>query len=196
MICYNRGVKRVCKVDGCKKEAKASKGMCWGHYQKLLKYGDPNVQKVAKGGLRKKYPIESRTLADLVHRCTNPNNSFYADYGGRGIKVCQRWCGPEGFSNFIKDMGTRPSRGYSIDRIDPNGDYCPENCRWADWYSQAANKRIYKNRTLPIGVAPTKSGKYCARFYVGKKQYYKTFSTLEEAVAYRRFLEDKYRHHR
>ena len=78
-------------------------------------------------------------------RCTNPKNPAYDNYGGRGIKVCQSWLK---FENFFQDMGNRPSPQHSIDRIDVNGDYCPENCRWATAKEQANNKR--NNLTLTI----------------------------------------------
>lgn len=76
-------------------------------------------------------------------RCSNPNDPAYKNYGQRGIKVCDRWNGEHSFVNFLADMGSRPEpkRSYSIDRINNNGDYSPENCRWSLQKDQLKNKR-------------------------------------------------------
>jgi hypothetical protein len=73
-------------------------------------------------------------------RCLNPNNGSYKHYGALGVSVCERWQGPDGFANFIADMGQRP-RGRTLDRINPFLGYCPENCRWATPKEQANNFR-------------------------------------------------------
>jgi hypothetical protein len=101
----------------------------------------------------------------MQDRCYQPSNPRYADYAGRGITVCDRWLdktrvrvgimgvragsgaamATQGFLNFLEDMGERPE-GYSIDRIDNDGDYNRENCRWATASQQMLNRRKFRAR--------------------------------------------------
>jgi len=81
------------------------------------------------------------TWMNMVKRCTDSAHHQFADYGGRGIRVCDRWTGSEGCANFISDMGGSRPDGMSLDRIDNDGDYEPGNCRWATKVQQAANSR-------------------------------------------------------
>lgn len=84
---------------------------------------------------------------DMRRRCSDPGTECYTHYGARGIRVCDRW--ETSFSAFISDVGPRPGRGYSIDRIDNNGNYEPGNCRWATRTVQARNTR--RNRHIKWG---------------------------------------------
>jgi len=82
------------------------------------------------------------TWQGMIARCSNPNQRAYKNYGGRGIKVCERWMQ---FKNFLDDMG-EPPEGLTIDRINNDGDYEPGNCRWATRKEQCLNSRPRKDR--------------------------------------------------
>lgn len=91
--------------------------------------------------------IEYKTWLGMKSRCDNPNDADYPNWGGRGISVCRRW--DSSFEAFLADMGPRPSRIHQIDRLNPNGDYEPGNCRWVLPPQQASENR----RTLiPVTV--------------------------------------------
>jgi hypothetical protein len=79
-------------------------------------------------------------------RCCNPNSAKYPDYGGRGIKICDRWL--NSYENFLADTGRRPSPRHTIDRKDNDGNYEPGNCRWATPKEQSANKRQRRDARL------------------------------------------------
>ena len=82
---------------------------------------------------------EYKAWAGMIARCCNEKNKRYPLYGGRGINVCDRW--RASFSDFLADMGQRPSPKHSLDRINNDGDYEPGNCRWADQKTQCRNRR-------------------------------------------------------
>lgn len=94
---------------------------------------------------------EYQTYSSMMDRCYNPDNSSFENYGGRGVRVCERWL--DSVANFIADMGQKPSKHHSLDRIDCNGHYEPSNCRWALPEDQARNRRnvrpfTYAGRTM------------------------------------------------
>lgn len=107
-----------------------------------------NGQKSSCGCLRRKqlaqrnykhgeaYSKEFQSWLGMIDRCSNPSHRAFARYGGRGISVCDRW---KEFKNFIDDMGRRPA-GCSLDRIDNDAGYSPQNCRWATASEQSKNR--------------------------------------------------------
>ena len=97
-------------------------------------------------GLRK-HPLYHAWWA-MRQRCSNPADPAYYRYGGRGIRVCDRWQGAFGFVNFLADMGERPSVKHSLDRRDNDKGYSPDNCRWATARDQAHNMRTNVNLTV------------------------------------------------
>lgn len=112
-------------------------------------------------------------------RCGSEAYPAYPYYGGRGIKVCERWS--NSFENFLEDMGPRPSHNHSLDRIDNDGDYTPENCRWATAEQQVNNRRNslyveYGGETLTIGQWALRLGK-CRETL--RERYHKGWSSAE-----------------
>ncbi len=95
---------------------------------------------------------EFRAWQGLQQRCLNENDKSFDDYGGRGIKVSERWLGRDGFANFFADLGPRPSAEHQLDREDNEGDYTPTNCRWATVAEQAQNRRSSKLNDVAVSI--------------------------------------------
>jgi hypothetical protein len=93
---------------------------------------------------RRQSTPEYRSWKHMLGRCLNPNDKDFADYGGRGITVCEEWQSTRGFVQFYADMGPRPGPDYSLDRIDNDGHYERNNVRWATRTEQARNQRRTK----------------------------------------------------
>jgi len=126
-----------CKVEGCGRHYKAL-GYCQRHYLNYRRCGNPlGTTRRNERGAHTRHPLY-HTWANMRRRCEDPHEYSYKNYGGRGITVCERW---KDFWNFADDMGQKPSRLHSIDRIDVNGNYESGNCRWATIKEQSENKR-------------------------------------------------------
>lgn len=159
---------------------------------KLVTKKDLYVGKIVSCGCKRKsqlkthghtsdgeYSAEYFTWRSMKNRCKNKDNPNYNHYGGRGISYQDSW---EHFENFLSDMGKRTD-GLTLDRIDNNGNYTKQNCRWVSQSINNANRR--NTRELPIGVFKNKSKKlrYSVRFYKDKKTLnFGSYKTLSEAI--------------
>ena len=176
-----------CSVDNCDRPKPYKRSLCELHYRRFMDSGDVNfVQKRLDG--QTEHPLYS-VYGGMKKRCLSKTDKDYHRYGGRGITICERWLGVNGFFNFVDDMGERIDN-MTLDRKDTNGNYSPENCRWADAHTQSGNKVNSEN----TGVTYVKkSNRFRVRISVNNKTYgLGSYKTIEEALEARRLGEIKY----
>jgi hypothetical protein len=135
---------------------------------------------------------EYNSWRSMIARCENTKSNSYDNYGGRGIKVCPKW--RSSFENFIEDMGLKPDPSYSLDRINVDGDYNKENCRWASKTDQSRNVRSSKRNLIGVkGMKVLPSGKF--KMVIGvnyKSVFLGHFDSIEQAIAARKKAEERY----
>ena len=181
---------------------------CGNHERKLVRGSDLRKDKEATrtcgcggdgiGGCKNATHGLSHTGAyvswlDMHRRCYEEENKYYSDYGGRGITVCARWnrTNADGLKNFIEDMGQR-KKGFSLERLDFNAGYCPENCKWIPLRDQSRNTRAV--RLVEMDGIKVPMADVARRLRVGPAyvSYYldrgKSYSWLKEHVENRRAL--------
>jgi len=180
---------KQCFLNNCDNTHEA-KGYCNKHYIRFRKYGDPESLNHHKTHGLTDSPAYKSWEA-MKRRCLNKNTPAYAQYGGRGITICKKWLDFEGF---LEDIGQRPE-GMTLDRINNEEGYSPQNCRWASLETQARNKRIRRNNTSGTnGVYRRKDNlKYVAAIRADSRQIYLgQFNKLEQAIKARKLAEKRY----
>lgn len=128
--------KPTCSVSKCGR-LHTARGYCRLHWERWKHHGSPGSADLILVQHRMSHTPTYRVWAEMRRRCSDTGRQGYKNYGGRGIKVCERWLD---YTNFLADMGERPN-GLSLDRKDNDGNYEPDNCRWATRHQQVLNRR-------------------------------------------------------
>lgn len=138
-----------------------------------------------KHGMADKRPY--RIWCSMKSRCTRPNHKAFSRYGGRGISVCKEW---QTFDGFWADMKDGYADDLEIDRIDPNGNYCKDNCRWADRQTQTFNRVKSPTKLCPYPGVTKSASRWSARMYMnGEILVIGSFDNVDEAIAARKNAE-------
>lgn len=176
--------KQYCIVPDCGLPREGF-GYCQKHYWRYKKYGKTEIHNPREMHGMFGTPTYN-TWASIVQRTTDSGWHRYADWGGRGIKMHPEW--RKSFLAFYRDMGERPA-GMSIERINNDGDYTPDNCKWADKYQQARNKRVQKRSVSGYTGVTWHKGKKKWVAYIrldGRLRYLGAFTDKEEAIKARK----------
>jgi hypothetical protein len=159
----------------------------------MAKYGKQNPYHPrmvpVQGSQIIKHPLYS-TWSNMKERCQNVDNPAYTNYGGRGIRVCRRW--DLSFEAFAQDMGPKPTPWHTLDRFPHNdGNYEPDNCRWASRSEQMLNRRMFVSNTTGATGVIARGGRFVARVDLEKERHnLGSFPSAAEATAAReRFQE-------
>lgn len=166
----------ICKVEDCQTVVRA-KGFCITHYNQMRSFGEIREKTKERHGMHAS--PEYLAWENMKARCFRLSHPCYHLYGGRGISVDESWV--KSFIKFYEDMGKRPGKGYSLERVDNNKGYCKENCVWASQSQQNLNKRYKVSNTGFHGVVKNKK-RFSTRIGInGVTHHLGTYDTAEEA---------------
>lgn len=166
-----------CIISGCANDSVARQ-LCGKDYQVLKRRNElPDTERSL--GIKSSNPLYP-TYKAMLARCYRPTCKDYDGYGGRGITVCERWRGYGGFWNFVEDMGERPFHR-SLDRIDNDKGYSPNNCRWADYSTQSLNRRPASTKRKGLSRGYKRAGFKASITLNSIKIDLGTFKSIEEA---------------
>lgn len=139
-------ITKICEVEDCSKIVKG-RGLCSMHWARLNRHGDVSYQGKRQYHGMNRSP-EHVAWKAMKQRCYYTKFKQYADYGGRGIKVCDEWL--HDFAAFYNHAGTKPTLKHSLDRIDTNGNYEPGNVKWSTYSEQSKNRRPLKRGAVGL----------------------------------------------